>query len=223
MLWHAAGARGKGKSPPSRPSDTRLGIASRRSSTNPPCVAILGTVWELCGKACVNSLALYRPLPYCAHVAPLERGQRNPRKSYSRLSRARPGRRHDVGPVERVSSVTSSLVWPSLSLCHHPGHCSTIPGVVKARDDETPAARCCASYGLPSAAPSSQHTDRDRTGGSHATTLKATPKRVQDSPRRLPGARFARTTVNSVTLCAMPPYVVLKNVRHDCKPPPLGL
>jgi hypothetical protein len=139
MLWHAAGARGKGKSPPSRPSDTRLGIASRRSSTNPPCVAILGTVWELCGKACVNSLALYRPLPYCAHVAPLERGQRNPRKSYSRLSRARPGRRHDVGPVERVSSVTSSLVWPSLSLCHHPGHCSTIPGVVKARDDETPA------------------------------------------------------------------------------------
>jgi hypothetical protein len=92
----------------------------------------------LCGKAGVNSVTLCRPLSYGLHVAPLERGRWNPRKRYGRQPRTGAGRRRDVGPVEHVSSFTSGPVQPSPPLCHHPGHCSTIPGVVEARDDETP-------------------------------------------------------------------------------------
>jgi hypothetical protein len=168
-------------------------------------------------------MALCRPLPYDLHVAPLERGQRNPRKRYGCLPRACAGQRHDIRPVERVSSVTSGSVRPSPPLCHHPGPCSTILGVVEARDDKTSHAHCCASYDIPSAEPSSQRTDGDRTGSSNAATLEAAPGWVQDLPRRPPGARFVRTTVNSATLCAMPPCVSLRTVRHDCTPPPLGL
>jgi hypothetical protein len=50
---------------------------------------------------------------------------------------ARVGQRRDIRPVERVSSVTSDPVRISPPLCHHPGHCSTIPGAVGGRDDET--------------------------------------------------------------------------------------
>jgi hypothetical protein len=116
------------------------------------------------------------------------------------------------------------------ALCGHPRRCATIPGTAapsstlwKPGTTRHRHARCRASYGLPSAAPSSQLTDGDRTRSSHATTLEAAPGRVQDSPRRPSGARFARTTINSATLCAMQPYVALRTVQYDCKLPPLDL
>jgi hypothetical protein len=189
----------------------------------PSCAAIPGTVRELCGKAGVNSMALCRPLLYGLHIEPLERGWRNPRKRHERQPCTRAGRRRDVAPVERVSSITFGPVRPSPPLCHHLGHCCTILGAVGARDDETLPRSLLCIYGIPSAEPSSQRMNDDRTGSPHATTLEAAPRQVQDSPRRRSGARFARTTVNSVTLYAMPPYVALRTVRHDCKPPPLGL
>jgi hypothetical protein len=116
------------------------------------------------------------------------------------------------------------------ALCGHPHHCATIPGT----EEPSPAlwepkttrrrhALCCTSSGLPSAAPPSRRTDGDQTGSSHTTTLEATPWRAQDSPRRLTGARFFRLTINSTKLCAVPPHVAFRTVRHDCKPPPLGL
>jgi hypothetical protein len=114
-----------------------LRIISRHCSTNPPCAAILSTVQELCGKAGVNSVTLCRPLPYSLHVAPVERGRRNPRNRYRRLPYACAGQCCDIRPVERVSSVTFGPVQPSPSLCYHPGHCSTIPGAVGTRDDKT--------------------------------------------------------------------------------------
>jgi hypothetical protein len=110
---------------------------SRRCSANPPCAAIPGTVWELCGKASVNSVTLCRPLLYGLHDAPLERGRRNPQKRYGRQPCTRAGRCRDVGPVERVSSITFGPVQPSPPMYHHLGHCSTIPSVVGTRDDET--------------------------------------------------------------------------------------
>jgi hypothetical protein len=134
MLWHAAGARVKGESPPRRPSDTAW-------ESYPDAVPLTRSVrpsLALCGKASVNSVALCRPLSYRHHIAPLERGQWNPRKGYGRLPRARSGWRRDAGSVECVSSVTSGPVRPSPPLCHHPRHCSVIPGTVEARDDETP-------------------------------------------------------------------------------------
>jgi hypothetical protein len=115
-----------------------LGIISRRCSANPPYEAIPGTVREMCGKAGVNSVTLCRPLLYGLYVAPLERGRRNPRKRYGRQPCTRAGRRCDVRPVEHASSVTSGPVRASPLLCYHPGHCSTIPDAVGARDDKTP-------------------------------------------------------------------------------------
>jgi hypothetical protein len=180
-------------------------------------------VRELCGKAGVNSVTLCRPLPYGLHVTPLERGRRNPRKRYGCQPHTRARWCHDVGPVEHVSPVTFGPVRPSPPLCHHPGHCSTIPGAVEARDDETPprpllcilrpsTGRALESaYGRRPNGKLPHHYPRSRSWTSIGLTT--TPS----------GARFARTTVNSATLCTMSPYVALRTVRHDCKPPPLGL
>jgi hypothetical protein len=94
-------------------------------------------VGELCGRAGVNSVTLCRPLPYGLHAEPLKRGRWNPRKGYGSPPRARTGRRRDVGPVERVSSVTVGPVRPSPPLYHHFEHFNDIPGVVGAQDDKT--------------------------------------------------------------------------------------
>jgi hypothetical protein len=133
MLRRAAGARVKGESPPRRPSNTAW-------ESYPGAVPPTRPVWPssaLCGKAGVDSVTLCRPLPYGLHVAPLERGRWNPRKRYGCIHRARAGQRRDIRPVARVSSITSGPVRPSPLLCHHPGHCSTIPDAVEGRDDET--------------------------------------------------------------------------------------
>jgi hypothetical protein len=115
------------------------------------------------------------------------------------------------------------------ALCGHLRRCATIPGTAAPSptlwEPETTRhrhARCCAPYGLQSAAPSSQHTDGDQTGSSHTATLEAAPGREQGSPRRPTGARFARTAIHFTTLYAIPPHVI-RAVRHDCKPHPLGL
>jgi hypothetical protein len=84
-------------------------------------------MWELCGKAGVNSVTLCRPLPYGLHVAPVERGWRNPRKRCRCLPRARTEQRRDIRPVERVSSVTSGPVRPSPSLATIPDTAAPSP------------------------------------------------------------------------------------------------
>jgi hypothetical protein len=103
----------------------------------------------LCNKASVNFVTLCHPLPYGLRTAPLETRRRNPREGYGRLPRARTGRRRDVRPVERVSSVTVNLVRPSPPLCHHPEHCSAIPGAVGTQGNRTsPHPRCATSSPL---------------------------------------------------------------------------
>jgi hypothetical protein len=134
MLWHAAGARVKGESPPRRPSDT----AWESYHGTVPLTRPVRLSLALCGKTGVNSVTLCRPLSYRLHVAPPERGRWNHRKRYRRLPRARAGQRREIRPTEHVSSVTSGPVRPSPPLCHHPRHCGAIPGTVEARDDETP-------------------------------------------------------------------------------------
>jgi hypothetical protein len=68
----------------------------------------------------------------------LEGGRRNPRKRDGCSTRACPGRRRDVGPVRRISSVSISPVRPSVLPRRNPGHCSVIPDDVRVRDDKTP-------------------------------------------------------------------------------------
>jgi hypothetical protein len=97
--------------------------------SHPRCCA--GDVWE--GRC--HSMTLCRPLPYLLHVMPLERGRQHPRKGYGHQLRARPGRRRDVRSAERVFSITSIPVRPSLPLCHHLGHCRVIPSTVGTQAD----------------------------------------------------------------------------------------
>jgi hypothetical protein len=85
------------------------------------------------------------PTPIWPATAPLERGWRNPRKGYGRLPLARTGRRRDVEPVWRVSSVTDGPVRSSTPLCRHPEYCNAIPVTVGALDDKTsPSPPLCA-------------------------------------------------------------------------------
>jgi hypothetical protein len=129
----------------------------------------------LCDKASVNSVTLCHPLPYGRRTAPSKED-----KGYEHLSRAHAGQHRDQWSVSPPS--------PS-ALYSHPRYCATIPHAVA----PSPAlwepgttrhrhARCCASYGPPSTAPSSQRTDGDQTESSHRATLDAAPGRLQDSP-----------------------------------------
>jgi hypothetical protein len=167
-------------------------------------------------------VTLYHPLLYGWRAAPskedggtLERGT-------------------NVYPAPTRDDTVTSDQWsaspssPS-ALCSHPCYCATIPGaavpsltLLEHGTTRQRHACCCASYGLPSAEPSRQHTDGDRTGSSHTATLEAAPRREQESPRRQTGARFAKTAIHSVALYIIPPHVV-RTVRHDCKPPLFGL
>jgi hypothetical protein len=122
----------------------------------------------------------------------------------------------------------ASPLSPS-ALCGHPHYHDAIPGTTapsptlwKYGTTRRYHACCCAPYSLLSAAPSSQRMDGDRTGSPHTATLEAVPGREQDSPRCPVGTRFARTAINSTTLHTIPLHVI-RIVRHDCKPPPLGL
>jgi hypothetical protein len=177
----------------------------------------------LCGKASVNSVTLCRPLPYDPHVIPLERGRRNPRKRYGRLPRARAGQHRDIRPVERVSSVSFGPVRPSPLLCHHPRHYSTIPGAVGTRDDKTsPRPLLCihwpsvsrtleSAYGRrPNGKFPHGHPRSRFWGGTRLATMHGGGEIRQDD-HQLCGA------VHHTAMCSF------RTVRHDCKPPPLGL
>jgi hypothetical protein len=123
-----------------------------------------------------------------------------------------------------VTSARRERSSPSLStLRSHPRHCSATLGTVTTSPTlwkRTGIGRHhnhrCTSYGLSLTPPSSRPADDGRTVNHYAITLEAAPVRAQDSPRRPAGARFARTTVNSATLLAMPSHVG-KIVRHTCK------
>jgi hypothetical protein len=91
-----------------------------------------------------------------------ERGQRSPRRGDRRLLHAYPRLHRDVRPAGQSP--------PSSVLCDHHRRPNTIPGTASpsptlwgygaTRRRHT---SCCAPYGLPSAAPSSQCTDDDST------------------------------------------------------------
>jgi hypothetical protein len=124
-------------------------------------------------------------------------------------------------PAPALDNAVTSDQWSASppsppALCGHLRCCATIAGTAAASPTlwepgttRHHHARCCASYGLPSAAPSSQLTDGDQTGNSHTATLEAAPGRVQDSPRRPARARFVRTTINSTTFVTTPSEIIL--------------
>jgi hypothetical protein len=133
-----------------------------------------------------------------------------PSKGDGRPSCARMGPCRDVG---RAPSVTISPVRPSRALQRHPRRC----GSARQQDIATPADVLRTA--------SRQRHPRIRM---RATTERATPtpppsKPLLDGYRTRhdvsPEARFARTSIYSTALYAMPPHVD-KTVWHACKLPP---
>jgi hypothetical protein len=112
----------------------------------------------------------------------LERGRRNPRRGidvYSTLAQD-----YAVTSGQRDRSPLSPSV-----LCGHPCHHNTISGTTSpsltlwgCETTRRSHASCCAPYGLPSVAASSQRTDDDSTEDFHAATLEAAPGRTQGTP-----------------------------------------
>jgi hypothetical protein len=86
------------------------------------------------------------------------------------------------GEAGTVFPVAISPMRPSPPLQRHSRHCSDIPDAVKAHGEGHRHDRYCASYGLPSMAPSSQPVGSDRTSNLYTTTLEAAPIWAQDSP-----------------------------------------
>jgi hypothetical protein len=89
-------------------------------------------------------MTLSHPLPYLLHATPLKRGRRHPREGYGHQICARPGRRRDARPAERVFSVTSGPVRPSPPVRRYatiPGTADTSPALWELRrwDVATPA------------------------------------------------------------------------------------
>jgi hypothetical protein len=145
----------------------------------------------LCDKASVNSVTLCHPLPYGRRAAPSKEDGRTLEKGT------------DTYPAPTQDNVVTSDQWSASppsppAMCGHPRHCATIsgtaapspmlwePGTTRHRH-----AHCCAPYGLPSAAPSSQRTDGDQKGSPHSAPSKPLrggdrtyhdARREQDSP-----------------------------------------
>jgi hypothetical protein len=175
------GVRVKGESPPRRPSNTAW-ESYPALFRQPSLWGHLRHCTTLCGRASVNFVTLYHPLMYGRRAAPSKEDGRT-------LERGT-----DIYFAPTRDDVVTSDQWsvspPSPSaLCSHPRRCATIPRAAAPSpalwEPETTRHRhdrCCASYGLPSAEPSSQRMDVDRTGSSHTTTLEAAPGREQDSP-----------------------------------------
>jgi hypothetical protein len=146
----------------------------------------------------------------------LERGWRNPRKGTNTFSMSTQDYTVTSDQRERSS--------PSLfALCGHPCHCNATPGT--AAPSPTPLrrtgtrhrhARYCASYGLLSTTPSSQHAGSGRMSNLHATTLEAAPVQAQDPPRR-PNRSKIRRDSRQLRSTARRASTRRKIVRHTCK------
>jgi hypothetical protein len=127
------------------------------------------------------------------------------------------------GFTECVFSVTSDPVWSSPLLCHHPGHCSTIPGIVGARDDKTsPRPLLCVhwpsvsrtlelAYGRQPNREFSHGHPRSRFWvGTGLATTHGGGEICQDD-HQLHGV------IHHTAICSF------RTVWHSCKPPLLGL
>jgi hypothetical protein len=145
----------------------------------------------------------------------LEKGRWNPRRDDARLLCARTRRRRDVRPAGGVTSVAISPVRPSPPSQRHPGHCITIPDAVEHAATGHCHADHCALYGLMSTAPSPHGRPSNEQPQRHPPSwpLLETRKTRRDAP---PEARFARTTVYSMTLYAIPPHIA-RIEWHACK------
>jgi hypothetical protein len=166
---------------------THLGITPWRCSTDSLGKTIPSTV-----RHCVErpvSAPWHCAAYFCTtNTSSPRKGTAEPSKGGKYFSHVYTGLHHDVRPAGTVFSVSISPVWPSPPLQRHcnaaPGTAAPSPTLLRRTGTGHRHARHCASYGLPSTAPSSRPTGSGRTSTLYATTLEAAPVREWNSPRR---------------------------------------
>jgi hypothetical protein len=197
-----AGAQVKDESTPRRAWESRPGAIPPTPPVR-PFPPLCDAVWH--GR-CQSRDTMPPTLVQLTRRA-LERGQRNPRRGtdvYSMLTQD-----YAVTSGQRDRSPPSPSV-----LCGHPRHANTIPGTASPsptlwgyRTTRRHHASCCAPYGLSSAAPSigvRTMTLRRTSTPPPSKPLLGGHRARHDAP---PEARFARTAVHSIVLCAIPLHV----------------
>jgi hypothetical protein len=161
-------------------------------------------------------VTLCYPLSYGPGAAPSKEDGGTLKVGGGRLFHARQGQHRDVGLVRRVSSLTIDPVRPTPPLQRHPRHC----GSTGRQDAATLATvRLTASRQLHPRVSVRTTTKREISTPPPLKPPLDGHRARHDTP---PEARFARTAVYSMILCAIPPHVV-STARHACKLPPLGL
>jgi hypothetical protein len=146
----------------------------------------------------------------------LEGGRRNPRRGTNTFSMS----------TQDYTMTSGRWEWsspPLSALCGHPRHCNATPGTAAT---SLTLLRCtgtghhhachCASYGLPSMAPSSRPAGSGRTSNLYATTLEAAPVRAQDSLRRPYRSKICRDS-RQLHDTARHAFTRRRIVRHACR------
>jgi hypothetical protein len=126
----------------------------------------------------------------------------------------------DVRPAGTVFSITIIPVRPSPPLQHHCnailGTTTTSPTLLRRIGTGRRHARHCASYGLPSTAPSSRPAGGGRASNLYATTLEAAPVRAQDSPRHPDRSEIHRDS-RQLRSTARHAFTHRRIAQHACK------
>jgi hypothetical protein len=117
------------------------------------------------------------------------------------------GPRCDVRPAGSVIPVTVSPVRPSPPLPHHAGHCGNTPALLGRTGTRHRHNGHCATYGPSSTAPSNRPTTV--AGQPTATPPPSKPPLYEHRTHHdaSTGAGFARTSVGSAALFAIPLHV----------------
>jgi hypothetical protein len=182
MLWHTAGTRVKGESPPRQPSDTAW---ESYPDAIPPTRPVRPSP-VLCGSCAGSPVSTPRHCVTHSRTASTSHPSKEDGGTLKRGTASYPTPAQD-GAVTLGQRSTSP---PSLPvLCGHPRHCAVLPGTATS----SPAlwgpgttghrhARRCAAIAPPLAQPLSRRTNNNQTRSSDTTTLKAAPGRAHDSP-----------------------------------------
>jgi hypothetical protein len=155
-----------------------------------------------------------------ANTSSPQRGTAEPSKGDKYFSHVHTRLHRDVRPAGTIFSVAISPVRPSPPPQRHcnatPGTAAPSPMLLRRMGTGHRHARHCASYGLPSTAPSSQPAGGGRTSNLYATTLEAAPVRAQDSPQR-PNRSKIRRDGRQLHGTARHAFTRRRIVRHACK------
>jgi hypothetical protein len=157
-----------------------------------------------------SPVALCHPLPYGRRAAPSRKDGGALEGKVNSYATPVQEQRRDARPAGSVTSVAIGLVRPSPPSRRHPRRC----GSMRRRDTATPATvPCTTSCQRHPRVLTRAVAEQETATPPPSKPLLGAHRTCHDAP---PEVRFAKTTVYSVALYAMPSHVA-RTVRHACK------